>query len=100
MKLADIAKIPKVFGAGTVTYDGFIIDSQFTVGYDATKFGAMAARIVNQIKKSLRVEEGSVIIYTSDIVFFAKAKPESVFFVICSKEANLGLIKIKMDKVK
>jgi predicted regulator of Ras-like GTPase activity (Roadblock/LC7/MglB family) len=46
------------------------------------------------------VEEGSVIIYTSDIVFFARAKPDSVFFVICSKEANLGLIKIKMDKVK
>lgn len=100
MKIADIARIPKVMGAGTVTYDGFIIESQFTVGYDPAKFGAMAARIVNQIKKSLHVEEGSVIVYASDIVFFARARPDSVFFAICGKEANLGLIKLKMDKVK
>jgi len=100
MKLTDITKIPKVLGAGTVTYDGFIIDSQFTAGYEAAKFGAMAARIVGQVKKSLRVEEGGVILYTPKVVFFARAKPENVFFVICAKDANLGLIKLKMDKVK
>jgi predicted regulator of Ras-like GTPase activity (Roadblock/LC7/MglB family) len=100
MKLTDITKIPKVLGAGNVTYDGFIIDSQFTVGYDAAKFGAMAARIVNQIKKSLRVEEGTAILYTTNVVFFARAKADGVFFVICNKDANLGLIKIKMDKYK
>jgi predicted regulator of Ras-like GTPase activity (Roadblock/LC7/MglB family) len=100
MKLTDITKIPKVLGAGTVTYDGFVIDSQFTAGYDAAKFGAMAARIVGQVKKSLRVEEGAVILYTSNIVFIARARIENVFFTICSKDANLGLIKIKMDKVK
>lgn len=100
MKLTDITKIPKVLGAGTVSYDGFIIDSQFTAGYDAAKFGAMAARIVGQVKKSLKVDEGSVILYTSNIVFFARARPEHVFFTICAKDANLGLIKIKMDKAK
>ncbi len=100
MKLADIAKIPKVIGAGTVTYDGFIIDSQFLVGHDSAKFGAMAARIVNQIKKSLRVDQGAVIIYTTDIVFMARALTESIFFVIASKDANLGLIKVKMEKLK
>lgn len=100
MKLADIAKIPKVIGTGTVTYDGFIIDHQFLVGYDAAKFGAMTARIVNQIKKSLRVEQGALIIYTTDIVFIARAMTDSIFFVIAGKDANLGLIKVKMDKLK
>ena len=99
MKLTELTKIPKVLGAGVVSMDGFIVESQFTVGYDAEKFGAMAARIVNQISKSLKTEASSVILYAPNIVFFAKARGDGVLFTIGTKDANLGLIKIKFDKI-
>ncbi len=99
MMLSVLTRIPRVFGAGIATFDGFIIDSQFIHGYDAERFGAMAAKIMTQVKKNLGPESGSVILYTQDILFLAKAKPEGIIFVVCDKDANLGLIKIKFEKM-
>jgi len=99
MNLSQLTKIPRVLGAGLATFDGFIIDSQFVHGYDAEKFGAMSAKIVNQIKKSFGKENVSIILYTDNIVFLAKAKNEGVLFVIADKDANLGLMKIKFEKM-
>ncbi len=99
MNLAELTRIPRVLGAGFATFDGFIIDSQFVHGYDAEKYGAMSAKIVNQIRKSLAGENTSVILYTDSIIFVAKAKSDGILFVISDKEANLGLIKIKFEKM-
>lgn len=99
MELFQLTKIPKVLGAGLATYDGFIIDSQLVHGYDAEKFGAMSAKIVNQIKKNFGKENASIILYTDNIIFLAKAKNEGVLFVVADKDANLGLIKIKFEKM-
>ncbi|MEO0094953.1 MAG: hypothetical protein ABIL46_03550 [candidate division WOR-3 bacterium] len=99
MDLSQLTKIPKILGAGLATYDGFIIDSQFAHGYDAEKFGAMSAKIVNQIKKSFGKENASIILYTDKIIFLARAKNEGVLFVIADKDANLGLVKIKFEKM-
>ncbi len=99
MNLTELTRIPRVLGAGLATYDGFIIDSQFVHGYNAEKYGAMSARIVNQIKKSFGKENASVILYTDSVIFIAKAKTEGILFVIGDKEANLGLIKIKFEKM-
>ncbi len=99
MDLSQITKIPKVMGAGLATYDGFIIDSQIAHGYDAEKFGAMSAKIVNQIKRNFGKEHASIILYTDNVIFLAKSKEEGVLFVIADKEANLGLIKIKFEKM-
>ncbi len=99
MDLSQLTKIPRVFGAGLATFDGFIVDSQFSHGYDSEKFGAMAAKILNQVQKNLGPESGSIILYTENIVFLARAKSEGVLFVIADKEANLGLIKIKFEKM-
>ncbi|OPX18214.1 hypothetical protein BXT86_02325 [candidate division WOR-3 bacterium 4484_100] len=98
MKLNSIVKIPKVLGAGLASDDGFIIDAQFTVGYDAEKFGATAARVVSRIKKSLELERASAILYTQKSVFFIRETEDGIFFAICQKDANIGLIKIKIDK--
>jgi len=100
MKLSDLTKIPKILGAGLASNDGFVIDSQFTVGYDAEKSAAMAAQVVNRIKRSLGVEKASAIIYTQNNVFFIKETEDGIFFTICQKNANLGLIKVKIDKIK
>jgi predicted regulator of Ras-like GTPase activity (Roadblock/LC7/MglB family) len=100
MKVDKLTKIPKVLGAGIATNDGFIIESQFTVGYNADKSAAMAARVVDSIKKSLKVAKASAILYTQNVVFFIKETGEGIFFVICQKDANLGLVKIKIDKIK
>jgi len=99
MELSQLTKIPRVLGAGMATFDGFIIDSQFVHGYDAEKFGAMSAKIVNQIKKNFGKENASIILYTDNIIFLAKAKNEGVLFTIADKDANLGLIKIKFEKM-
>ncbi|MEO0205907.1 MAG: hypothetical protein ABIL22_04445 [candidate division WOR-3 bacterium] len=99
MELFQLTKIPRVLGAGLATYDGFIIDSQFAHGYDAEKYGAMSAKIVNQIRKNFEKENASIILYTENIVFLAKAKKEGILFVIADKDANLGLIKIKFEKI-
>lgn len=99
MNLFDLTKIPHVLGAGVASYDGFIIDSQFAHGYDAEKFGAMTAKIINQLKTSFGKENASIILYTENLVFLAKAKPEGILFIISDKEANLGLIKIKFEKI-
>ncbi len=99
MDLSQIIKIPRVLGVGLATYDGFIIDSQLVHGFDAEKFGAMSAKIVNQIKRNFGKENPSIILYTDKIIFLAKAKNEGVFFVVADKEANLGLIKIKFEKM-
>ncbi|MEO0136817.1 MAG: hypothetical protein ABIL39_04680 [candidate division WOR-3 bacterium] len=99
MDLGQLTKIPKVLGAGLATFDGFIVNSQFIHGYDPEKFGAMAAKIVNQLKKSFKAEKSSVIFYTDSIVFLLRAKEEGVLFLIAEKDANLGLIKIKFEKI-
>lgn len=99
MNLSELTKIPRVIGAGIATNDGFIVDSQFSHGYDAERFGAMAAKIINQVKRNLGPECGSVILYTENIVFLARAKDEGVLFVAGDKEANLGLIKIKFERM-
>jgi len=99
MKVAELTRMPKVLGAGLGSDDGFIIDSQFTVGYDAEKSAAMAARVVNRIKTSLNIEKASAILYTRNNVFFIKETDAGIYFVICQKDANLGLIKIKIDKL-
>lgn len=99
MKLDAITKIPKVLGAGIATTDGFMIESQFTVGYNAEKSAAMAAQVVNTIKQSLNIEKVSVIFYTHNSVFFVKETDAGIFFVTCQKDANIGLIKIKINKI-
>jgi predicted regulator of Ras-like GTPase activity (Roadblock/LC7/MglB family) len=99
MKVTELTRIPKVLGAGLSTDDGFIIDSQFTIGYDAEKSAAMAARVVNRIKSSLDLEKASAILYTRHNVFFVKETDEGIYFVICQKDANIGLVKIKIDKL-
>jgi predicted regulator of Ras-like GTPase activity (Roadblock/LC7/MglB family) len=99
MKIAELTRIPKVLGAGISTDDGFVIDSQFTVGYDAEKSAAMAARVVNRIKSSLGLEKASAVLYTQKNVFFIRQTDEGIYFVICQKDANLGLVKIKIDKL-
>ncbi len=99
MKVDQLTKIPKVLGAGLATDDGFVIESQFTVGYDAEKSAAMAAQVVHQIKKSLNAEQPSAILYAKNNVLFVKETEAGIFFVICQKDANLGLVKIKIDRI-
>jgi len=99
MKLDTITKIPKVLGAGIASTDGFVIESQFTVGYNAEKSAAMAAQVVNRIKQSLNIEKVSVIFYTQNSVFFIKETEVGIFFVTCHKDANIGLVKIKINKI-
>lgn len=98
-KFEELTKIPKVIGAGLATNDGFIIESEFTVGYDAEKSGAIAARVASRIKQSLHIEKASVILYTQNSVFFVKETEGGIFFVICQRDANIGLVKIHVDKI-
>ncbi|UCD18944.1 MAG: roadblock/LC7 domain-containing protein [candidate division WOR-3 bacterium] len=99
MKIKDLIKIPKVLGAGLVSDDGFIIDGQATYEYDTEKLGAIAARVVNRIKKSLDVEGASAIVYTRDNVLFLKEGAEGIIFVICQKDVNVGLVRIRLNKI-
>ena len=100
MKVDELTRIPKVLGAGIATDDGFIVESQFTIGYNAERSAAMAAQIVSSIKRSLDIDKASAILYTQRNVFFIKEAENGIFFVICQKDANLGLVKVKTDKIK
>lgn len=99
MKVTELTRMPKVLGACLGTDDGFIIDSQFTVGCDAEKSAAMAARVVSRIKASLGVEKASAVLYTQNNVVFIRETDAGIYFIICLKDANLGLLKIKIDKL-
>jgi len=99
MNAEDLVKIPRVLGAGIATEDGFIVESQFKIGHNAERSAAMAAQIVHSIKRSLHVEKASAILYTPKSVFFIKESENGIFFVICQKDANLGLVKLKIDKI-
>jgi len=99
MKVADLLKIPKVLGAGLVSEDGFIIEGQSTYEYDTEKLGAIAARVINRIKNSLGVEGASAIVYTRDNVLFLRESAEGIAFVICQKDANVGLVRIRLNKI-
>jgi predicted regulator of Ras-like GTPase activity (Roadblock/LC7/MglB family) len=99
MKIAELTKIQKVLGAGLVSEDGFIIEGQATFEYDTDKLGAIAARVVNRIKNSLEVAKASAIIYTKDNVLFLRDSADGIIFVICQKDANVGLVKIRMEKL-
>jgi predicted regulator of Ras-like GTPase activity (Roadblock/LC7/MglB family) len=99
MKLEEFTKIPKVLGVGLVGEDGFIIEGQSTYEYDTERLGAIAARVVNRIKNSLNVKEASAVIYTKDNVLFLKEIVEGIVFVICHKDANVGLVKIRLNKM-
>lgn len=98
MNIDDFTKIPKVLGAGLVSEDGFIIEGQAKFEYDTEKLGAIAARVVNRIKNSLDVAKASAIIYTTDNVLFLRDSADGIAFVICQKDANVGLVKIRLDK--
>ncbi len=99
MKIEELTKIHKVFGAGLVAEDGIIIESKIAFDYDAEKLGALAAQVVNKTKKSLDIKKTSIILYTANIVFFARETNRGIFFVICQKDANIGLVKKKIDKI-
>jgi predicted regulator of Ras-like GTPase activity (Roadblock/LC7/MglB family) len=98
MKVADLLKIPKVLGAGLVSEDGFIIEGQSTYEYDTEKLGAIAARVITRIKNSLGVERASAIVYTHDNVLFLRESADGIAFVICQKDANVGLVRIRLNK--
>ena len=66
MKMDEITRIPRVLGAGLATDDGFIVESQFTVGYDAEKSAAMAAQVINATVRTLTAENVSVVLYTQE----------------------------------
>lgn len=99
MKLAEFTKLPKVLGAGLASEDGFIIEGQARFEYDMDKLGAIAARVANRIKNSFNVASASAIIYTQDNVLFLKDTADGICFVICQKDANVGLVKIRLDKL-
>jgi len=99
MKIGEFTKLQKVLGAGLVSEDGFIIEGQAKFEYDMDKLGAIAARVANRIKNSLSVEKASAIIYTQDNVLFLRDSSEGIVFVICQKDANVGLVKIRLDKL-
>lgn len=99
MKIGELTKIPKVLGAGLVGEDGFIIDGRSTFEYDTEKLGAIAARVVNRIKQSLNAHDASAIIYTQDNVLLLRESAEGIVFVMCQKDANVGLVRIRLSKV-
>ena len=99
MKISDFTKIQKVLGAGMVSEDGFIIEGQAKFEYDMDKLGAIAARVAHRIKNSLNIEKASAIVYTEDNVLFLKESTEGIVFVICQKDANVGLVKIRLNKI-
>lgn len=97
--LNDLTQMPKVLGAGLATYDGFVIESQFMVGYSPEKFGAMAARIMNEIRRALRLQDALAVLYTQKSVMLIRARPDNVAFVVGTKEVNLGLLKIRFESL-
>ncbi len=97
--IEELTRIHKVLGAGLVTDDGSMLESRVGFDYDASRLGALAARLVGSTKKSLGLEKASVIVYLGRIVFFARETARGIFFVVCQKDANIGLIKIKIDKI-
>jgi predicted regulator of Ras-like GTPase activity (Roadblock/LC7/MglB family) len=99
MKISDFTKIQKVLGAGMVSEDGFIIEGQAKFEYDMDKLGAIAARVASRIKNSLNLEKASAIVYTQDNVLFLKDSTDGIIFVICQKDANVGLVKIRLNKI-
>ena len=99
MKVTDFTKMPKVLGAGLVSTDGFIIDGRSTYEYDMDRLGAIAARVVNRIKNSFNVERSSAVIYTQDNVLFLKEGAEGIVFVMCQKDVNVGLMRIRLNKI-
>lgn len=99
MKIGELTKIPKVLGAGLVGEDGFIIDGRSTFEYDTEKLGAIAARVVNRIKQSLNAPHASAIIYTEDHVLLLRESAEGIVFVMCQRDANVGLVRLRLNKV-
>ena len=99
MRVEELTKIHKVLGAGLMAKDGSIIESRIGFDYDVEKLGMMASRVVQGIKKSLSVEKPSVILYTRENVFFTREIERGIVFVICQNDANIGLVKIKIDKI-
>ena len=100
MIIEELTKIHKVLGAGLVTNEGVVLESHITSDYNPDKLGALAARIVNRAKQSLGLAKTSVILYTLNLVFFAKETEKGIFFVMCRKDANIGLVMLKIDKIK
>ncbi len=99
MKIGDFTKMQKVLGAGLVSEDGFIIEGQAKFEYDMDKLGAIAARVASRIKNSLNLDKASAIVYTEDNVLFLRDSTEGIIFVICQKDANVGLVKIRLNKL-
>ena len=99
MKIGEFTKMQKVLGAGLVSEDGFIIEGQAKFEYDMDKLGAIAARVANRIKTSMNLEKAAAIIYTQDNVLFLKDSSEGIVFIICQKDANVGLVKIRLNKI-
>ena len=99
MKVSEFTKMQKVLGAGLVSEDGFIIEGQAKFEYDMEKLGAISARVANRIKTSMNLEKAAAIIYTQDNVLFLKDSTEGIVFVICQKDANVGLVKIRLSKI-
>ncbi|MEO0225544.1 MAG: roadblock/LC7 domain-containing protein [candidate division WOR-3 bacterium] len=94
-----LSKLPGVIGVGLVSEDGFIIDSQFSYGYDAERFGAMAAKIQQELKRLFADEEMKLLLYTHKITFLSKKTEDSVAFIVAERNTNVGLLRVNLDKI-
>ena len=97
--LQSLSKIPGVIGIGLASDDGFIVESQFVYGYNAERFGAMAAKIQQEIKKIFTDEEVKILLYTNQLTFLSKKALEGVAFIVAERNTNVGLLRVSLDKI-
>lgn len=95
----NLSKVPGVLGVGLVSEDGFIIKSQFAYGYNAERFGAMAAKIQQEIKRLFVDESLKILLYTNQVIFLSKRAQDGVVFVVAERNTNVGLLKVSLDKL-
>ena len=101
--LNEFTNIPGVNTACLVGRDGFLLESVALSGIDAEMIGAIASSgfgaseaMGNQLEKGRM--SMTMIEYDNGPVMFAPVGTEAFLVIIADKDANLGMIRLKIKK--
>jgi predicted regulator of Ras-like GTPase activity (Roadblock/LC7/MglB family)/CheY-like chemotaxis protein len=101
--LSELAKIPNIDAICLVARDGFLLDSIARTGIDKEMIGAIASSGFGASESMGRqIDKGTMLIsmieFEKGPVLLAPIGEDAFLVIVADKEANLGMIRLKLKK--
>lgn len=99
--MEEAVAIKGIKGALLVSHDGLVADSRWKLKIDANECGAVLSEawtiVSGEVLNKSFGNVGTVLIETSDLIFYMVRNPEGVLVFAAGQAANLGTFRLKIE---